>query len=138
MINELLDWAVEKVKQVEILENRVFRSTKDSKSYPCAVIHFTAREKSDASTNMTTSSQYRYTIQVYYDITSDSVDVEEVDRRLYDIADEIFEIFDNLRNAEGKADYLNPNVGTCAWLDDSRQKRYTEITLVFDVETPAN
>lgn len=139
--NSIMSYIETQLKTLTVLENRVYKSTLDANVFPCAIIHFEGRKKADADTNMTVASTLEFKIQLMFDITGGTMSNGAIDEALYDLADDVYDLFDNDRqpsSVHSDIVYLEPATGSAAWLDDTRQKRYTDVTLTFDVEKEVN
>lgn len=131
MINSLITWIKTQAETVTELNGKVYEFEKENPdAYPIGIITF---ESTDPTMNSlkTTYRKYEFRLSVQYAINNDAITIAEVDSAIYDIVDELLDIFDKSRNAGDNADLLVPSSGRAGWLDTDHQIRYCDIRLKF-------
>jgi hypothetical protein len=130
MINTLLDWLEDKLETITTIEHIYKYSTDNPEGYPYAEIIF---ETTDAEWVSTATSwrTYNFKIRLVYDIRSGTLELDAVDKNLYDLVDEVVDMLEINRTAGGNADLMEPSSGRCGWLDENRQLRYNDVSISF-------
>lgn len=128
MINDLLDYIKDQLET--ITDITVYLSANDNVEYPATTVLF-EDSASEWNTNQTVWRTYTFRVRTVYDLTSETLSVEAVDEKLYNLADSIMDKFDNSRGAGGNADVMEVRTSSCGWLDDNRELRYNDVLLDF-------